>query len=132
MVKLPPQVKDVISKQVPLPIATADDTGKPNVVFVTMWKFIDDETLMIVDNFLNKTLANIKMNPRMALVAYDSESKKSYQVKGSIDYQVQGDNYNQAKAMAESKKVPGKAAVIFNIEEVYEALYGPDAGKKIA
>jgi len=36
MVKMPPEIKDIVAKQKPLPIATADKSGKPNVVFVTM------------------------------------------------------------------------------------------------
>jgi predicted pyridoxine 5'-phosphate oxidase superfamily flavin-nucleotide-binding protein len=131
MVALPPEVKEVIQNQKPLPIATADSAGKPNVVFIGMWKFIDDETIMIVDNFLKKTAANLKVNPKVALVAYDSESKKSYQVKGSIDYLEKGDEFDQASALAQSKKMPGKAAVIFHVEEVYNAMYGPDAGERI-
>jgi len=131
MVVLPPEVKDVILKQKPLPIATADNAGNPNVVFIGMWKFIDDETIMIVDNFFKKTAENLKANPKMTLVAYDGESKKSYKVKGSIDYLEQGDKFEEAKAIAESKKMPGKAAVIFHIEEVYNVMYGPNAGERI-
>lgn len=131
MVVLPPEVKDVILKQKPLPIATADNEGNPNVVFIGMWKFIDDETIMIVDNFFKKTAENLKANPKMTLVAYDGESKKSYKVKGSIDYLEQGDKFEEAKAIAESKKMPGKAAVIFHIEEVYNVMYGPNAGERI-
>ncbi|MBE0524417.1 MAG: pyridoxamine 5'-phosphate oxidase family protein [Methanosarcinales archaeon] len=132
MVKLTTEVIEVIKKQKPLPIATTDNTGKPNVVFVGMWKFIDDETILIVDNFFKKTAANLKMNPRLAMVAYDGESSKSYQIKGTVDYLEKGDQYQEAKAMADSKKLPGKAAVIVHIEEVYDAVYGPHAGDRIA
>ncbi len=129
---MPPEVKDVVAKQKPLPIATADKNGKPNVVFVTMWKILDDETILFVDNFFNKTRKNIEANPSMAIVAYDSESKKSYQVKGRISIETSGDRFEEAKKMAESKKLPGKAAVVFHVEEIYNALYGPKAGERIA
>ncbi|MCL7414608.1 MAG: pyridoxamine 5'-phosphate oxidase family protein [ANME-2 cluster archaeon] len=132
MVKLSPDVKEVIQKQKPLPIATADSTGKPNVVFVGTWKFIDDETIMIVDNFFKKTAVNLKANPRLSIVAYDSESKQSYQVKGSVDYLDEGDRFDEAKAIAQAKNLPGKAVVIFHIEEVYDAVYGKHAGEQIA
>ena len=29
MVKMPPDIKDIVAKQKPLPIATADKSGKP-------------------------------------------------------------------------------------------------------
>lgn len=132
MVKMPPEIKDVVAKQKPLPIATADKSGKPNVVFVTMWKIIDDETLMFVDNFFNKTRKNLEANPNMAIVAYDSESKKSYQIKGTVDIETRGDRFSSAKEMADSKKLPGRAAVVFHVKEIYDAIYGPNAGKKLA
>lgn len=132
MAKLSNDVKDVLNKQKPLPIATADKSGKPNVIFVGMWKIIDDETIMIVDNYFKVTAANIKANPHMAIVAYDSETKQSYQVKGRADYLDKGPQFEEAKAIAESKKFPGKAAVILHVEEVYTQFYGPDAGKRIA
>jgi len=132
MVKMPPEIRDVVAKQKPLPIATADKSGKPNVVFVTMWKLLDDETIMIVDNFFNKTRKNLEANPNMAIVAYDGEVKKSYQIKGTVDIETKGDRFAGAKEMADSKKLPGKAAVIFHVKEIYDATYGPSAGKKLA
>lgn len=132
MVKMPPEIKDIVAKQKPLPIATADKSGKPNVVFVTMWKILDDETILFVDNFFNKTRKNIEVNPNMAIVAYDGDAKKSYQIKGTVDIENKGDRYASAKEMADSKKLPGKAAFTFHVKEIYDATYGPNAGKKLA
>lgn len=132
MVKMPPEIRDVVAKQKPLPIATSDKNGKPNVVFVTMWKILDDETLLFVDNFFNKTRKNIETNPNMALAVYDSDAKKSYQLKGTVDIETRGDKYNIAKEMADSKKLPGKAAIILHVKEIFDATYGPNAGKKLA
>ncbi|KCZ73449.1 pyridoxamine 5'-phosphate oxidase-related, FMN binding [Candidatus Methanoperedens nitroreducens] len=132
MVKMPPEIRDVVEKQKPLPIATADKGGVPNVVFVTMWKILDDENIMFVDNFFNKTRKNIEANPNMAIVAYDGDAKKSYQIKGTVDIEEKGDLFSTARAMADSKKLPGKAAFIFHVKEIYDATYGPNAGKKLA
>jgi len=132
MVKMSPEIKDIVAKQKPLPIATSDKTGKPNVIFVTMWKILDDETLLFVDNFFNKTRKNLEVNPNMALVVYDGDAKKSFQLKGTVDIENKGDKYIRAKEMADSKKLPGKAAVVFHVKEIYDATYGPNAGKKIA
>ncbi len=131
MVKMPPEVKDVIAKQKPLPFATADKSGKPNVNFVTMWKILDDETILFVDNAYNKTRMNIEANPVVAIVAYDSEIKKSYQIKGTVDVETKGDRYKIAKEMADLKKQAGKAAVIFHVKEIYDSSVGA-GGKKIA
>lgn len=131
MVKMPPEVKDVIAKQKPLPFATADKSGKPNVNFVTMWKILDDETILFVDNAYNKTRMNIEANPVVAIVAYDSEIKKSYQIKGTVEIETKGDRYKIAREMADLKKQAGKAAVIFHVKEIYDSSVGA-GGKKIA
>lgn len=131
MVKMPPEVKDVIAKQKPLPFATADKSGKPNVNFVTMWKILDDETILFVDNAYNKTRLNIDANPVVAIVAYDSEIKKSYQIKGTVEIETKGDRYKIAREMADLKKQAGKAAVIFHVKEIYDSSVGA-GGKKIA
>ena len=131
MVKMPPEVKDVVAKQKPLPFATADKTCKPNVIFVTMWKILDDETILFVDNAYNKTRKNIEANPNVAIIAYDSEIKKSYQVKGTVEIETKGEKYAIAREMADQKKQAGKAAVIFHVKEIYDTSVGA-GGKKIA
>ncbi len=131
MVKMPAEIKDVVAKQKPLPFATADKNGKPNVIFVTMWKILDDETILFVDNAYNKTRKNIEANPNIAIVAYDSEIKKSYQIKGTAEIETKGDRYMIAREMADLKKQAGKAAVIFHVKEIYDSSVGA-GGKKIA
>lgn len=131
MVKMPPEIKDVVAKQKPLPFATADKSGKPNVSFVTMWKILDDETILFVDNAYNKTRLNIKENPNVAIVAYDSEIKKAYQIKGTIEIETSGDRYKIAREMADAKKQAGKAAVIFHVKEIFDSSVGA-GGKRLA
>ncbi len=131
MVKMPPEIKDVVAKQKPLPFATADKSGKPNVSFVTMWKILDDETILFVDNSYNKTRLNIKENPNVAIVAYDSEIKKAYQIKGTVEIETSGDRYMIAREMADAKKQVGKYAVIFHVKEIYDSSVGA-GGKKLA
>jgi len=132
MVKMPSEVKDVVAKQKPLPIATSDKNGKPNVVFVTMWKILDDEIILIVDNFMKKTRVNLEENPNMAIVAYDSDIKRSFQLKGIVDLETRGDRYAIAEEMARAKNRPAKVAVVFHVKEIFDATAGPNAGKKLA
>jgi len=132
MVKMPPEVKDIVAKQKPLPIATADKSGKPNVVFATTWKILDDETILFVDVFYNKTKKNLEANPNMSIVAVEMETKKSYQLKGTVDIETRGERYASAKEIADAKKMTAKSAVVFHVKEIYDSMPGPNAGKKIA
>ncbi|MHC1571902.1 MAG: pyridoxamine 5'-phosphate oxidase family protein [Methanosarcinales archaeon] len=134
MVKVPVEVKEVLSNQKILPVATASSEGVPNVIFVAIWKFIDDETLLLVDNFFKKTRKNLEENPSVAIVGFDGEMPnfRSYQVKGRAEITTSGDHFDEASEMSRSKELQAKAAVIVHIEEIYNAAPGPDAGAQIA
>jgi predicted pyridoxine 5'-phosphate oxidase superfamily flavin-nucleotide-binding protein len=131
MVFMPADVRETVEKQQLLPIATADRVGKPNVVLVGVWKVIDDETILIVDNYLYKTKKNIQENPRMAFIVHDRESRRSFQLKCSVKIETSGKMFEDAKAMAMPKKLPGKSAVVLTVEEIYDAKAGSNAGLRI-
>ena len=67
MVKVPPEVKAIFEKQRVIPMATADKSARPNVILVGMWYWADDETLIVSENYLNKTKANLLENPVVAI-----------------------------------------------------------------
>ena len=90
MVKMPAEVRDTLEKQKPIPIATASKSGMPNVVFVGLMKIIDDETLMLADNFFYKTSQNLAENPKISILCYNSETKKSFQIKGNVTVTKEG------------------------------------------
>ncbi|HID27089.1 MAG TPA: pyridoxamine 5'-phosphate oxidase [Methanosarcinales archaeon] len=129
MVKMPADVKEAIEKQSPMPIATAALSGKPNVIFIGLKKIIDDETILIADNFFNKTRKNLEENPQMSMVVYNKDAKKSFQIKGSVDIKTEGKQYDEMVEWVHSTMVtlPAKAAVIFHVEEIYDSMYGPNA-----
>jgi len=134
MVRIPPDVKDTILNQKPLPVATSSKNGVPNVIFVGLVKILDDETLMVVDNFFNKTAANLQENPRVSVLCYDPQTNKSFQIKGRTQIHKEGQTYDDMKTWVKSinDKLPARSCVIIKVEEIYNALWGPGAGDKIA
>ncbi|MCE5260902.1 MAG: pyridoxamine 5'-phosphate oxidase family protein [Euryarchaeota archaeon] len=133
MVKMPPEVKETLAKQKPIPIATATKDGTPNVVFVGLLKVLDDETLMLADNYFLKTAANLSENPRISILCYDSETKRSYQIKGSAKVYKTGPQFEEMRKWVHgtNPKLPAKAAVVVKVEAVYDSMWGPSAGKLI-
>ncbi len=133
MVKMTPEIKDALAKQNPIPIATATKDGTPNVIFIGLMKILDDETLLLADNFFLKTAANLSENPRISLLCYDSDTKKSYQLKGSAKVYKAGPQFDEMRKWVHgvSSKLPAKAAVVVKIEAIYDAMWGPSAGKLI-
>lgn len=134
MVSMPKDVRETLEKQKPIPIATANRAGVPNVVFVGALKILNDETLMLADNFFNKTAVNLAENPKISILCYNPQTSKSFQIKGNAKIYKEGQIYEDMRSFVHgiNDKLPAKAAVIVQIEEIYNALYGPGAGAKIA
>ncbi|HDP98457.1 MAG TPA: hypothetical protein ENN22_04640 [bacterium] len=62
MIKLPEAVKKAILKQDVFPVATSNQDKTPNVAYIKYLKVMDDQTVLIADNYLDKTRKNILNN----------------------------------------------------------------------
>lgn len=133
MVDVPEDMKVFLEKQRVIPLATADPSGKPNVILVGMWWGEDDETLVVVNNFLNKTMRNQEANPRVVFVGWDRDARKPFQFKGQVEVQSEGPLYEKGheKATNRERPLPGRAVVVVKVEEVYQARGGPGAGDRV-
>jgi hypothetical protein len=133
MVALTGEMKELFAKVKLFPVATASKKGIPNVTPIAFVQLVRDDTIWIADNFMQKTLANVRENPHIAVYLYDAESKKCLQVKGTVDVRVSGEDYEKMKKMVQEKKpgLPAKSLLIVKIAEVWECMPGPSAGKKI-
>ena len=136
MAKMNDRMKELFEKVPAAIVATATPDGDPNAVPVGAKKIIDDETILISDQFFKKTLANMKSNPRVAVSFW--EGHEGYQLKGSITIETSGKRFEEtAKWIEEMGNKAGfplksKGAVILKIEEIYGLAPGPGAGKKLA
>jgi predicted pyridoxine 5'-phosphate oxidase superfamily flavin-nucleotide-binding protein len=126
------EMKDAIEKDNLVFLATATKDGVPNVVPIGFARPIENDTILIVDNFLKKTRKNLEDNPKAALVVRDA-SKAPYQFKGSVEIVESGKYFDQAVDWATSvmSQLSPKAAVLLKVEEVYSVQPGPGAGSKV-
>jgi len=84
--------------------ATTNKEGVPNINMIGVKKIEDDETILLADNYFNKTLANIKENARAAILTKRAEEKLWYQLKGTCQYLNEGQKYEDFKKMGKIKK----------------------------
>jgi len=117
MAQLPEAVKKAITKQDIFPVATSNQNCIPNVVYIKYLKLIDDETILIADNYLDKTRNNILNNGNISFAVRDEE-KGSFQIKGSAERITEGDMFDEVQKWVPDK-LPRVAAVIMHIEEIY-------------
>ena len=133
MVKLTAEMKEAFGKMKVFPVATATKDGAPNVIPLGIAWLISDDTVWFVDNFMNKTLSNLRVNPRIAFFIWGPEIKGCYQVKGVADIKANGREYDEMKAKINEKNpaLPARSLVIVKITEIFECKPGPTAGVKI-
>ena len=101
----------------PAVFATVGENGVPNAIYVTCLALYDDRTLVIADNYFDKTRANILGGTRGSLL-YITEDSKTIQIKGSVTYNTSGPMFDHMKSWNPSKH-PGHAAAALAIEEIY-------------
>ena len=117
MAQLPDAVKKAISIQEIFPVATSSQNQIPNVVYIAYLKVIDDQTVLIADNYLNKTRDNILGNGKIAFAVRDEE-KGSFQIKGIAERLTEGAMFDEVQKWVPDK-LPRVAAVIMHIEKIY-------------
>ena len=116
-------------------IATATRDGIPNAVPIGAKKIIDAETVLISDQFFNKTISNIQANPRVSLLFW--EEHKGYQLKGTVTVETSGARFDEtSRWIGEMGKKIGfplksKGSIILKIEEIYAIGPGPKAGRRL-
>ncbi len=101
----------------PVVLTTVDKNGTPNAIYATCVGMYDDSTLVVADNYFDKTRKNI-LSGSKASILFITEDKTSYQVKGIIEFHDNGPVYDDMKRW-NPEKHPGHAAAALTVEEVY-------------
>lgn len=101
----------------PVIFATVDGNGVPNAIYVTCVNKFNEDTIVIADNFFDKTRKNILAGSKSSILFITNE-EKAFQVKGSIEYHKEGDIFEDMKKW-NPKRHPGHAAAVLKVEEVY-------------
>jgi len=131
MVALTPEIRDSLTGTKTVFLATASWNRVPNVVPIGAFKILDDETLLISDQYFHKTLQNMTENPLVALSWWGE--KGGFQIKGPVTIHTNDMIFREDVAWMKEVRphLAPKSAVIMKIADVYQVKPGADAGKKI-
>ena len=119
------EMKDVASKARIFAVATSSLNGEPNVVAITFAKVVSDDEFLVMDNFMEKTEANLKANPRVAISCWDlnpqTKINRGYQFKGDARFETSGKVFEEGCQWVKSLKpqVQPKAAIIVKVTSIY-------------
>jgi len=118
MANLPEEViKAWEQKSGPVILSTVDKSGSPNSIYATCVSRYSESTLVVADNYFDKTRKNILGGSR-ASILFITKAVTSYQVKGAIKLVTEGPVYDDMKKW-NPEKHPGHAAAVLTVEEVY-------------
>ena len=102
----------------PIVLVTVDVAGLPNAIYATCVSKFAEDTLVVADNYFDKTRRNILHGIKGAIL-FITKDNKAFQVKGRLEYHRSGPIYEDMKKWNPAKH-PGHAAVSLEIEEVYQ------------
>ncbi len=116
------QLPDIVSqaweqREGPIVLTTVDREGTPNAIYATCVSKFGEDTLVVADNFFNKTRANILAGSKASLLFVTKEGK-SYQVKGRLEYHTEGPVFDAMKQW-NPEKLPGHAAAALKVEQTF-------------
>ncbi len=101
----------------PIVLTTVSATGVPNAIYATCVSKYDEATLLIADNYFNKTKANILEGSHGALLFITKEGK-AYQIKGALEYYTEGPLFENMKSWNPTR-LPGHAVAALRVEQVF-------------
>jgi predicted pyridoxine 5'-phosphate oxidase superfamily flavin-nucleotide-binding protein len=111
-------------------LATTSADGTPNVapMFWKLWH--DDSTLLVLDNYMNQTKANIQATSKACVSAWNAETGDAYKIKGRAQYVTDGIYMERGSEFMASQR-PGEqpqGTIVIYVEEIYSQKPGTDAG----
>jgi hypothetical protein len=136
MASLNERMKEIFAKQRIFVLGTADLNGVPNVVPVGSVRILDDETILISDQYFHKTLANLKENPKVAISFW--EMSEGYQIKGRAKIHTEGKIYEETAEWIRKRSeeigrpLKSKGAIVIKITAIYSVSPGSKAGQRVA
>ena len=101
----------------PIVLTTVDHEGTPNAIYATCVSKLSEDTLVVADNFFNKTRANILAGSKASLLFITKEGK-AFQVKGRLEYHTDGPVFDAMKQW-NPERLPGHAAAALKVEHVF-------------
>lgn len=116
--QLPDEISNAwMEREGPVVMGTINSNGVPNLIYASIVNRMKDGRIAVVDNYFDKTLANIKAGSK-ASILFIAKNRKAYQIKGSLQYCTEGALYNEMMTWADPKH-PRKGVAILNAEEFF-------------
>jgi predicted pyridoxine 5'-phosphate oxidase superfamily flavin-nucleotide-binding protein len=118
MAKLTDEAKKAIGEIRPSLVATANETGKPNVSAKGSLRILDDEHVVFADVASPRTIANIKENPQVAIICLDAVARTGCRIWGRAEILKSGKLFDTIARELAGRNMEVKYVVKVAVEEV--------------
>ncbi len=98
-------------------LTTVSSDGMPNSIWATCTDMYGEEAVVVADNYFVKTKQN-SVNGALASVLFLTKERKSYQLKGTLSYHIEGPYFDFMKAFNPAQH-PGHGALVLHVQEAY-------------
>lgn len=115
LLKMEEEIKKIIEKN-PIALSTINKEGKPYVIAVAYVK-VKDNKIIVTDNYMGKTIDNLKNCPNVSLVVLNKDWK-GYNIQGKAEYFDKGLFFDFVKSLKENKNEPCKGVIVIEINEM--------------
>ncbi len=110
------EIKDKLEKRY-ISLASVTLDNKPHAIAAEINK-VEDNKIIITDNFMKTTIENIKNNPNVSLVLIEGEN--GWRIDGKAEYFDSGKWLEFVKSLKENKGFTPKGAILINIKKITE------------
>ncbi|MFH1398277.1 MAG: pyridoxamine 5'-phosphate oxidase family protein [Candidatus Omnitrophota bacterium] len=114
------KLKDSLNKREFISVGTCDFHGKPNAAPKFFLK-MEGNFLYLIDYVMSRTLANLKINPRVSLSFIDLDTLVGYQINGKVKIIEQGKEFEKIAQELVDKQI------VFSTKRIIEGI---TTGKK--
>ena len=131
-VQLPEEIKQVMANGIPAIVVTSSATGVPNATIISQVYYVDTTHVALSFQFFNKTVRNVRENPRACLLLNDIPGFANWELQIRYDRSenegpIFDDMDMQIEAIASATGMAGifklRAADIYSVTSVEKKSY---------
>jgi len=109
-------IKKIIEEN-PIALATVDENNKPNVIGVAYVKVVNNNQVIITDNYMKQTKENLNRNNNVCLAVWD-KNWNGYKLIGTAEYFTSGKWKEFIEKIPENKGLSVKGAILVAISQL--------------
>lgn len=104
---------------IPSPIATASANGVPNSTYVSIIWYLDEERLALSNQYLSKTVSNLRENPLVTMRVVDPTTMAEYELDAThLRSERSGESFDAVRAQLEAVAAQSGMEDVFHLRSI--------------